>query len=365
MKGNAATSPTTLTSLIVDADYYDMLFGAIRAAKQRIWASQFSFNMQAIPDGKLQVRSIARTLADAAKRGIDVRILVGGNARRLLLQPAGNDLTLAFLHILGVDGRSYARKARAGSHAKYALFDDDLALVGSHNWSPRAFGDGIDSTLAVKSETVANKIAGVFDKAWKSAVQSDMPPELKNSLPQLETLLNKKTAMAEWVRKPAATQLKYSDGAVNVLVDRAYHVALLKALTEAEQSIDVSMFYFSYSTKRDHPNTAIVQELVRAKKRGVRVQVLLDRDRPGDLYNSRRINETARKYLAERGIAVAFDAPETVNHSKFVAIDGKRVLLGSHNWTRNSQEQLHEVSLSVENSVISKKCSELVSVHFE
>lgn len=365
MKRTAATSPAALTSLVVDADYYDVLFGAIRAARQRIWASQFSFNMQAIPDGKLQVRAVARALADAAKRGVDVRILVGGNARRLLAQPAGNDLTLTFLHILGVDARSYVSKTRAGSHAKYALFDADLALVGSHNWSPRAFGDGVDSTLAVKSGTVAAKIGGVFDKAWKSAARSDMPPELEESRPQLEALLNKKAATAEWIRKPAATQLKYSDGAVNVLVDRKYHAALLKALAAAEQSINVSMFYFSYSTKKNHPNSAIARELVRAKKRGVRVRVLLDRDRPGDLYNSRRINESARKYLAGRGIAVAFDAPETVNHSKFVAIDGRRVLLGSHNWTRNSQEQLHEVSLSVESSVISKKCSELVSVHFE
>lgn len=365
MKRAAGTLPAALTSLVVDAHYYDVLFGAIRAAKNRIWASQFSFNMQAIPDGKLQVRAIARALADAAKRGVDVRILVGGNARRLLAQPAGNDLTLTFLRTLGVDVRAYVSKTRAGSHAKYALFDADLALVGSHNWSPRAFGDGIDSTLAVKSKIVADKMAGVFKKAWKNALPSDLPQELEESLPQLATLLNKKSATAAWFRKPAATQLRYSDGAVNVLVDKQYHAALLKALTKAEQSIDVSMFYFSHSTKKDHPNVAITQELVRAKKRGVRVRVLLDRDRPGDLYNSRRINEMARKYLTKQGIAVAFDAPETVNHSKFVAIDGERVLLGSHNWTRNSQERLHEVSLLVESSVISKKCFELVSGHFE
>ena len=365
MKRTAAILTGAEMSMVVDADYYDVLFGLIRAAKKRIWASQFSFNMQAIPDGKLQVRAIARALADAAKRGVDVRILAGGNARRVLSQPAGNNLTLLFLRMLGVNARNYVSKTGAGSHAKYTLVDADLALVGSHNWSPRAFGDGIDSTLAVKYKAVADKMTGVFEKAWKNAVPSDLPLELKESLPQLETLLKNKSATTEWFRKPAQTQPKYSDGAVNVLLDKEYHTALVKALMEAKQSIDVSMFYFSYSTKKDHPNAAIIKELVRAKKRGVRVRVLLDQDRPGDLYNSRRINETARQYLNKQGIAVAFDAPESVNHSKFVAIDGKRALLGSHNWTRNSQEQLHELSLAVESSVISKQCSDLVAVHFE
>jgi len=356
--------PSARASLVLDADYFDVLSASIRSARTRIWATQFSLNMQVVPDGHLQVRSIARALAGAASRGVDVRILAGGNARRPLTQPAGNDLTLAFLQILGVDARGYTTKAAGGSHAKYVLVDADLVLVGSHNWSPRAFGAGVDSTLAVKSETAAEEIATVFERAWKRAARPQLQPELEGLLPQLAAPLKKKSLATEWSRKPVAKRLTYSGAAVGVLVDKAYHRALLKGLAKAQRSIDVSMFYFSHSTRADHPNAAISKELVRAKERGVKVRILLDVDRPGDLYNSRRINADIRRFLVRKGIAVMFDAPETVNHSKFVAIDDERVLLGSHNWTRNSQESLHELSLAVESKVIAQQCSELVSSRF-
>lgn len=360
---SANNSESAEVTLQLDGAYYHTLLDAIKGAKRRIWVHQFSFNMHAVADGALLVRSVARALIVANARGVDVRLICGGDSRYLTAQPSGNDVALVFLSLAGLDVREFKGKGLSGSHAKYVLVDDAFCLVGSHNWSPRALGQGHDCTLATKSPSVNAQMSKLFSVAWRTATKPTVHPEIA-SLARGASFLVSESVVKSWVTRPAVTKSVSSSGAVDVLADRQYHRQLLKALGAATKSIDVSMFYFSYSTAKRHPNAAIVRELLKAKSRGCKIRIVLDRDRPGDLYNSRRINEIAKKKLEKEGIAVAFDAPDVVNHTKFVAIDGATVLLGSHNWTRSSQERLHEVSLKVGSAPIAKACSEIVAAQF-
>ena len=47
-------------------------------------------------------------------------------------------------------------------------------------------------------------------------------------------------------------------------------------------------------------------------------------------------------------IDAKFDLPETVTHSKVVVIDDKQLVIGSHNWTRNSLARTEELSVLVD-----------------
>jgi phosphatidylserine/phosphatidylglycerophosphate/cardiolipin synthase-like enzyme len=85
-----------------------------------------------------------------------------------------------------------------------------------------------------------------------------------------------------------------------------------------------------------------------------------DRDRPQDLYQSSKINADAARLLKDQGVTVAFDAVDRVNHSKVVVIDEKRLLVGSHNWTRNSLMRLRALSVAIDNAAVAAHCASII-----
>jgi phosphatidylserine/phosphatidylglycerophosphate/cardiolipin synthase-like enzyme len=90
--------------------------------------------------------------------------------------------------------------------------------------------------------------------------------------------------------------------------------------------------------------------LIKAKKRGVSICVLLDRDRKTDPYNSATINKTAFELLESEGITTKYDSKDVLLHSKFVIIDKTKVVIGSHNWSAGSYFHYDDVSLVIESS---------------
>jgi phosphatidylserine/phosphatidylglycerophosphate/cardiolipin synthase-like enzyme len=84
----------------------------------------------------------------------------------------------------------------------------------------------------------------------------------------------------------------------------------------------------------------------------VHIEVLLDKDRSGDIYHSYETNRRAYERLKKIGIDVKFDQPETVTHWKVVIIDTKQVLIGSHNWTGNSLARTEELSVLVNSPTV-------------
>jgi len=80
----------------------------------------------------------------------------------------------------------------------------------------------------------------------------------------------------------------------------------------------------------------------------VDVRVLLDRDRSTDPYMSLAINQAANDHLDAHGVPCRFDAADVLLHSKFLVIDGRISILGSHNWSAGSFFGFDDLSLVVE-----------------
>lgn len=346
--------------LLCDGEYLAVLRRLIDDARSRIWVSAFTFNPQPAFDGYLLVRLVARSLAKAQRRGVDVRVLIGGNADAPLAQPAGNASGLLLLRTLGVESRMYGA-ARRSSHAKYAIVDDE-SLVGSHNWSPRAFRDGVDTSVAVRSEQLSARLERQFLSDWTASQTNRGYPDTSDLRRYISRTAVDAAGVPDSAERKLAPDVKeiFTGGTVSLLTDAEYLPALLAAIKGASRSIHVSMFYFSYSRNPKHPARLILGALESAHKRGVQIKVLLDRDRPTDIYASSRINREAAAALKAAGIKVAFDAEDRVNHSKFIAVDDQIVLIGSHNWTGNAVSSLHELSLSISNADLAKRCSGLV-----
>ncbi len=351
-------------ALIEDGAFYDFLAEAIRSARRSFWANIFSLNFRPSDDGELLVRTIARALVDARQRGVDVRILLGGNARRFLDLPAGNTLSQLFFTNLGVECRCYHDETNNGSHAKYFLVDNEMVVVGSHNWSPRALSLGVDTSVAARSTGLARAARAVFLETWGRAERPARSGGEIVAGVQLRSALSPISLYERFRTPPKTKDPTWHAGDVRLLPDSAYLPTLLAAIRSARSSLRVSMFFFSNPTNRSHPNYRIVGEILRAHRRGVDTRILVDADREKDVYQSRKINTRVKEYLGSKGIAVRFDAPDRVNHSKFAAIDEERVLAGSHNWTAGSLKRMHDVSLDVRCPEIATRCARLVDRHF-
>jgi hypothetical protein len=133
---------------------------------------------------------------------------------------------------------------------------------------------------------------------------------------------------------------------IEILAGSTYYGRVRALIARARRRIDVCMFHIASAGPR-HPTGRILDALARARARGVRVRVLVDRDRPQDPYHSNVINAFAIRRLRESGIRVRVDASDRLLHSKFVVIDDRYVVIGSHNWTAGSYFEFDDVSFLV------------------
>ena len=97
---------------------------------------------------------------------------------------------------------------------------------------------------------------------------------------------------------------------------------LVKLLRQAKQKIFVAMFTFTHPT--------LMQELIEAKKRGVSVEVAIDRT------SSKGASKETIKTLKEHFIPVRTSIGMQFLHHKFLLVDEKHLVLGSANWTKSA-----------------------------
>lgn len=95
----------------------------------------------------------------------------------------------------------------------------------------------------------------------------------------------------------------------------------MQTINAARQSIIVAAYSFT--------SKPIAKALVDAHKRGVRVQVVLDKSQRTERYSS-------ATFLSNMGIPVRIDSRYAIMHNKFMVIDGKTVETGSFNYTSSA-----------------------------
>jgi phosphatidylserine/phosphatidylglycerophosphate/cardiolipin synthase-like enzyme len=107
---------------------------------------------------------------------------------------------------------------------------------------------------------------------------------------------------------------------------------IIELFDSAEKSIDIEMYVF---TSRD-----VVESLERAKSRGVKIRIIIERS---TISGS---NNQIYQELAAKGFNVRYASDDyKLTHSKFSIIDGKAVLVGSHNFSNSALYKNREASV--------------------
>lgn len=126
------------------------LHAALGAAQRRAWLTSPYF----VPDEPLQA-----ALAAAARRGVDVRLLLPRRTDSRLVDAAA----LTYLDALADAGVRVAHHGPPMIHAKTAVFDDDLALVGTANLDARSLKLNFEVTAVVYGGPLPGRLAALFE----------------------------------------------------------------------------------------------------------------------------------------------------------------------------------------------------------
>jgi phosphatidylserine/phosphatidylglycerophosphate/cardiolipin synthase-like enzyme len=141
---------------------------------------------------------------------------------------------------------------------------------------------------------------------------------------------------------------------VQLVTDAQYFQAARRMIQEAKSSIYVMMFEMGYY--EEHPNSPsnlLIRGLTDAKKRGVRVQVILDVREEDD--RTSKNNRRASKVLSEGDVEVIYDPFFKTTHAKMMITDEKLSLLGSTNWTYHALTNNNEVSVLVRSREVARE----------
>ncbi len=141
-------------------------------------------------------------------------------------------------------------------------------------------------------------------------------------------------------------RLRTSPGEIIMLPNSDYFDTLISYIRGAQHNINMTMFFFRTTKSANNRPSIIVQELIKARKRGVDIHVILDESN----YNkevSKENNKVARK-LRRNNIDVLMDSEKKTTHSKLVVIDKVFSFVGSHNFTHSALTYNNEFSLLVD-----------------
>jgi len=145
-----------------------------------------------------------------------------------------------------------------------------------------------------------------------------------------------------------------SEKKIILLPDDKADEVILELIGGAKLEVLCSLYSLDCSGRGNrYIGKKLVNSLISADERGVSVNVLLNKTFWGGRVVERQ-NFAARE-ICKRNIDVRYLTGGRVNHGKFFLIDGKKAVIGSHNWTFESMRRNSELSVFIEDEALGKE----------
>ncbi|MBI5245694.1 MAG: DUF1669 domain-containing protein [Elusimicrobia bacterium] len=320
--------------------FEDALAAAIDASKVSVDAGQFV----------LESRKIADALERALKRGVKVRVVADKSQTQYdhvqlflgHLQRLG-----AQIHILfGPNGEDSDYPMAEKMHNKYFVFDGKVVETGSANATKNAGVNNFENANFLDDKTDVAAYVKTFEHMF--AVSETAPAFPEGALPTDEQ-------MRENVLQPRGPPLPPPPGPAELA--KAKRVAfngvdfpssairpnepveaeLIKLIDSAKTTLDIGMYELNQQ--------GIWDALQRAKKRGIKIKIVLDRSHVyttgyEDDGTPRKPKQMVVDLIKDGGFEVILLKGRLggIMHNKFIIADGGLVQFGSYNYTRQSEE---------------------------
>jgi cardiolipin synthase len=322
----------------------------IRSAKTRVWMESYVFTADAAG------RAVAAALADRAAAGLDVRLMVDAwgsfsTPTMLFNQLRAAGVQVHVFHALGeaiYHRLKFLQVLNQRNHRKLLVIDDSIAYFGGMNVVDQS---GIHSKADAKRRHLP------ASAGWRDVHVRLVGPAQADIAASVEWLW-KRTHRQRRGKQPrwqVRTILQTPHDAFFFFDSRPHfkgrrpHRLLVPLIRQARHEVTLAMAYFV-------PTGGILRELLKARKRGVRVQIIV----PGrsDVKVVQWATRHAYEFLIKRGIRI-YERKDRMLHSKVLVVDGEWSVIGSCNLDARSLRWNLECFALVRSATLATALSEI------
>ena len=143
--------PTTQLTLIIGREFGPKIVPLIKRAKNSIDIVVYDWRWYPDQIGS-EIQKFNNAIIDTQKRGKKVRVIV--NSRNVVYVLSANKVEVRKL--------SSYRKV----HTKLLIIDDDIAILGSHNYTMNAFTINYEVSVIIQDKEIVKRLKSYFENLW-------------------------------------------------------------------------------------------------------------------------------------------------------------------------------------------------------
>ncbi|MDP5315786.1 MULTISPECIES: phospholipase D-like domain-containing protein [Streptomyces] len=320
--GIAATEGNTIRTLRNGDEIFGAMLAAIRDAEYTVDMMTFVYWRGEIAE------KFAAALADRARAGVRVRLLLDGFGSRLIEKDQLDLMVEAGVEVAWFRKPLYLSplKQNHRCHRKVLVIDERTAFTGGVGIAEEWCGDARNEhewrdTHVQVSGPAVDGLAAAFAQNW-----AECHDELFDSRDRFVNCERQGEAVVQVVRGSASFGWQDMQTLIRVVLE------------SAEERLRLTTAYFA-------PDAFFTQLLCAAAKRGVEVEILL----PGPHTDKRVCQLAGQRYyedLIACGVKI-YQYQPTMLHAKVITVDRVASLVGSTNFNRRSLDHDEEVMLAV------------------
>ncbi|GAA1371511.1 phosphatidylserine/phosphatidylglycerophosphate/cardiolipin synthase family protein [Streptomyces beijiangensis] len=320
--GIAATEGNALVPLRNGDEIFGAMLGGIRSARHTVDMMTFVYWKGEI------AQQFADALAERAREGVRVRLLLDGFGSRLIEKEQLDSMERAGVQVAWFRKPLYLSplKQNHRCHRKVLVVDEETAFTGGVGIAEEWCGDARnpnewrDTHVQVRGPAV-DGLAAAFAQNW-----AECHDELFDDRDRFDPHAPQGGSVVQVVRGSASFGWQDMQTLFRVVIE------------SAEERIRLATAYFA-------PDAYFIGLLCAAARRGVEIEILL----PGP-HTDKRVCQLAGQHyyedLTDCGVKI-FQYQPTMLHTKVVTIDRTMALVGSTNFNRRSLDHDEEVMLAV------------------
>ncbi|MFC8046671.1 phosphatidylserine/phosphatidylglycerophosphate/cardiolipin synthase family protein [Nocardia sp. NPDC057353] len=320
--GIAASEGNALTALRNGDEIFPAMLASIAAAEHTVDMMTFVYWKGDIAS------QFAHALAERARAGIRVRLLLDGFGSRLIEKDLLALMSEAGVRIAWFRKPVYISpfKQNHRCHRKVLVVDEEVGFTGGVGIAEEWCGDARtehewrDTHVEVRGPAV-DGMAAAFAQGW-----AECHDELFDDRDRFVEHEPQGSAVVQVVRGSASVGWQDMQTLLRVMIE------------SAEVRFRLATAYFA-------PDAYFIELLCAAARRGVEVEILL----PGP-HTDKRVCQLAGQHFYEDLLAcgvVIHQYQPTMMHAKIITVDGIASLVGSTNFNRRSLDHDEEVMLAV------------------
>lgn len=291
--------------IVLPDDSAKPIVDAIDGAKKSLRIKMFS----------LSDPVLLEALIRAHKRGLKIRVMLNPARRSGEIQNKGSR---SALREAGIDVLN-SNPAFDVTHEKSMVVDDTTALIGSLNWDPENFTKTRDYALMTTDPHEVSEVVSCFEADWSR--QPFTPRESSNLV---------------WCPGTGRKQIAQ-------FIDSAKHSLFIQ--------------------NERYQDALIVERIVRAKLRGVKVHVMT---RPSHSLRPEKLVEGVGDLRIMQDVGIGVHKIKHLKlHAKVLLADKSRAILGSINLTSGSFDDRRELAIRLEEEDVIHRLSSVVHEDWE